>query len=179
MARDASQNPAQAAQGSTTHRPISDEEILRKDLEAANQKIQELTEMSKRALADLANYKKRVEEERVSFAKFANLSLFLEIIPVLNDLKRALKNLPQDLIENEWVKGIMNIERQFQVLLQKHGLREIPDSVGQPFNPRHHEIIAEGPGEKDIILEELDKGYVLGDKVISPTKVKVGSDEKT
>lgn len=154
--------------------PISAEETLRQDLEKAQQKIQELTEMSKRALADLANYKKRVEEERTSFAQFANLTLVLEILPVLDNFHRALQNLPEQLKESEWIKGILNIEKQLSDIIKKQGITEMPSPVGQLFDPYKHEAILEASGEKSVVLEELGKGYMLEDKVIRPAKVKVG-----
>lgn len=140
----------------------------------AQKKILELTEMSKRALADLANYKKRVEEERTTFAKFANLSLVLELLPVLDNLKRAVSQLPKELEENEWVKGIRNIEKQLEDVIQKQGVTEMQDPTGQPFNPHLHEAVLQASGAKDTVLEVLDKGYIFGDKVIRPAKVKVG-----
>ncbi len=153
----------------------ADEEKLRQDLEQAQQKIQELTEMGKRALADLANYKKRVEEERAGFSKFAALSVILEILPVLDNFHLALAHMPPELQESEWVKGILGIEKQLSETIKKQGIEEMPSAVGQHFDPHKHEAVLQGPGEKDTVIEELNKGYMLGDKVIRPAKVKVGN----
>lgn len=172
------QTSAQASQQNQTasqnQASFPSEENLRQDLEAAQQKIQELTEMSKRALADLANFRKRVEDERASFAKFASLSLILEILPILDNFQRALRHVPEEWKESEWVKGVLHIEKQLEEVVKKCGLEEIPSPVGQPFDPLRHEAITQAPGAKDMVLEELDAGYMLDDKVVRPTKVKVG-----
>lgn len=143
-------------------------------LVSAKQKIAELTEVAKRALADLANYKKRVEEERTQFAKFANVSLVLEILPVLDNFSRAFSLIPPELKENEWVKGVMNIEKQLVEIIRKNGIVEIPSPVGQPLDHNLHEPVMAGLGAKDTVVEELEKGYTLEGKVIRPVKVKVG-----
>lgn len=150
------------------------EETLRQDLMVAQQKIQELTEMSKRALADLANYKKRVEEERTSFAKFASLSIILEILPIIDNFRRALRHAPEEWKESEWINGILHIEKQLAEVVEKQGLEEMPSPVGKPFDPLRHEAVMQVQGPKDIVIEELDKGYVFCDKIVRPTKVKVG-----
>lgn len=140
-------------------------------------KIQELTEMSKRALADLANFKKRAAEEKASLIKSANFNLIFELLPVLDNFRRALNqlhHLPPEFQNHEWVKGVSHIERQLWEILQKQGVSELPSPVGKPLNPHEHEAVSEGPGEKNVILEELDKGYIFGDRIIRPTKVKVG-----
>lgn len=147
-------------------------------LEAANRQIQELTETAKRALADLQNYRKRVEEERGQFAQFAALALILELLPILDNFNRAFAQVPEEIAKTAWFKGALQIEQQLAGIVRKQGVAEIPSSVGKPLDSKLHEAIAAGPGEKDIILEEFEKGYVLGDKVIRPAKVKVGNGEK-
>lgn len=147
---------------------------LKKELEEANQKIEELTLAAKRALADLINYKRRTAEEISGLAIFANLELIKAIFPIIDNFQRAFSQIPAELKETEWVKGIYAIEKQFTETLENLGLHEIPSPVGQKFDPNRHEILLQGPGEKDLVLEELLKGYLFKDKVIRPTKVKVG-----
>ena len=149
------------------------------ELEAARKEIEQLTEISKRALADLQNYRRRVEEERGSFAAFANASLILAILPILDNFSRAFTHMPEDLKNNEWVAGVMNMEKQLVGVLQKAGLAEMPSAVGQQFDTNKHEAVLTGPGEKDIVLEEFEKGYMLSDKVLRPAKVKVGDGEQS
>lgn len=144
------------------------------DLAEANKKIQDLTETAKRALADLQNYRKRVEEERTQFAAFANVSLILELLPILDNFQRAFSQVPEDIAKTEWFKGTLQIEQQLVGIMRKQGVTEIPNSVGQKLDPKIHEAITAGPGEKDLVIEEFEKGYLLGEKVIRPAKVKVG-----
>ena len=150
---------------------------LQADLEAANKQIQDLTETAKRALADLQNYRKRVEEERTAFAQFANVALLMELLPILDNFNRAFAAVPEEVSKTEWFKGALQIEQQLVGIVRKQGIAEIPSSVGKPLDPKIHEAIAVGPGEKDTVIEEFEKGYMLGDKVIRPAKVKVGSGE--
>lgn len=144
------------------------------DLEVANKQIMDLTETAKRALADLQNYRKRVEEERVSFVQFANVGLILELLPVLDNFDRAFAAVPEEVSKTEWFKGALQIEKQLMSIVKKQGVTEMPSSLGQPLDAKKHEPLTTGPGAKDTIIEEFEKGYMLGDKVIRPAKVKVG-----
>ncbi|MEK7528701.1 MAG: nucleotide exchange factor GrpE [Patescibacteria group bacterium] len=147
------------------------------ELAAAQEEIAKLTEIAKRAMADLANYRRRVEDERGKFAQFANVSLILEILPTIDNFSRAFAHMPENLKNDDWIKGVMAIEKQLVEVLKKSGVSEMPSSVGQPLNPNKHEAIMTAPGEKDTVIEELEKGYLLGDSVLRPAKVKVGDGE--
>lgn len=151
---------------------------LQTDLDEANKKIQELTETAKRALADLQNYRKRMDEEKTSFVQFANLVLLLELLPILDNFQRAFLIVPEEIKKTDWFKGALQIEQQLVGVVRKQGVTEIPNTVGQKLDPSKHEAIATGPGEKDVIIEEFEKGYMLGDKVIRPAKVKVGDGDE-
>lgn len=151
---------------------------LQADLDAANKQIQDLTETAKRALADLKNYRKRVEEERGAFAQFANVALVLELLPILDNFNRAFASVPDEISKTEWFKGALLLEQQLVGIVRKQGVTEIPSSIGKPLDPKIHEAIAVGPGEKDTVIEEFEKGYMLGNKVIRPAKVKVGTHEQ-
>lgn len=163
---------AQDEQGSGSASP-SEIELLKKELE-------QMTEMAKRTMADLQNYKRRQEEERRIIITMANAQLILGLLPILDNLERAVKHAPDPnaLPENtkEWFNGINISIGQFQKILEETGLKAI-ESAGQKFNPEFHEALTSGPGEKDIVVEELEKGYILGDKVIRHAKVKVGNGE--
>lgn len=147
---------------------------LQGDLEAANKQIADLTETAKRALADLQNYRRRVEEERATFVQFANVALILELLPILDNFQRAFLQVPEEISKTEWFKGALQIEQQLVAVVRKQGVSEMPSQIGKKLDPKVHEAIATGPGEKDVIIEEFEKGYLLGDKVIRPAKVKVG-----
>lgn len=151
---------------------------LEEDLKAANQKIQELTETAKRALADLQNYRKRIEEEHTSFIQFANLSLLLELLPILDNFQRAFLSVPEVIKKTEWFAGALQIEQQLVSVMRKQGVTEMPSSVGQKVDPEHHEALMTKPGEQDMVVEEFEKGYMLGSKIIRPAKVAVGNGTK-
>jgi molecular chaperone GrpE len=148
-------------------------EKIKKSLEDAAAKIEELTEATKRSMADLQNYKKRVEEEKRTFMKFASANVFLEILPVFDSFERAVQHLPEDLGENDWVKGIQSIIKQFEQIMEKFKITKM-QVVGEKFDHNLHEAVVQGPGEKDTVIEELEAGYLMEDQTLRPAKVKVG-----
>lgn len=156
---------------------VTELQKLQADLDAANKNIQDLTDTAKHALADLQNYRKRIEEERNQFAQFATVNLLLELLPVADNFQRAFAHIPDDLKKTEWFKGIVQIEQQLAGLFRKQGVVCLPSTVGQKLDPAKHEAIAVGEGEQDVILEEFETGYSLGGKVLRPAKVKVGKEK--
>ncbi len=129
----------------------------------------------KRALADYENYKKRSEEDKKELVQYASENLILEILPILDNFQSAYKSLPKDLENNNWAIGIRYIKDQFENVLKNNGVEELK-TVGEKFNPEIHEAIEKvesEDGEKDIIVEEVVKGYKMGEKVIRAAKVKI------
>jgi molecular chaperone GrpE len=131
-----------------------------------------------RAQADFINFKRRNEQEREEFARFANASLMLELLPVLDDLERALGHVPVKFASTAWVDGVNLIYRKFKATLESQGLTQI-EALGKPFDPNLHEAARQDKGEAGIVIEEIRKGYQLNDKVIRPTTVVVGNGEDT
>ncbi len=153
---------------STFRKPVVEFEKMREELN-------QMTEHAKRTMADLQNLRRRQEEERGQIIKMATADLIRDIIPILDNLERAKAHIPED--AEEWAKGIkMSIDQLHKVVLDA-GLVPI-EALDQPFDPALHEAIAQGPGPKDTVLEELEKGYMLGEQVIRHSKVKVGNGEK-
>ena len=147
---------------------------LQEELEANNQKIGELTNMAQRAVADLQNYKRRMEEDKKEFINYAKADAIGTFLPIYDNLFRAINHLPEDLKENEWVKGVESIKMQFEAILNQFQVVQIK-CIGEKFDPNLHEALLTGEGEKDIVLEELEPGYMLGDRVLKAAKVKVGA----
>ena len=146
---------------------------LQQELEETKRKLEEMTVISQRALADLQNFKRRNEEEKAAFTTFANAALFNELIPVIESASRALEHKTKN---EEWIKGS---EQTLKLLIQtseKLGLTQVP--VDGPFDPTMHEALMTAPGAQDTILEVLEKGYMLKDKVIKMARVKVGNGQK-
>ena len=126
-----------------------------------------------RAQADLINYKRRSEQERAEVVNYANSTLILNMLPVLDDLERALGNVPDELAESPWIDGIRHIYRKLQAVLDAQGVSVI-EAEGKDFDPNFHEAVMSVEGEEGKVIEETQKGYKLRNRVIRPTKVKVG-----
>lgn len=132
----------------------------------------------KRAKADLINYKTEQEKFKRELGSFLISATLLEILKIKDSFEEALKNPPaggpENLKNDEWMKGIKKIKDQFDQFLKNSGLEEIK-SLGEKFNPEFHESIGEIESAKEeIILEEIQKGYKLLGRVLRPTKVKIG-----
>jgi molecular chaperone GrpE len=126
-----------------------------------------------RTEADFDNYRKRVEQEKTDSTKYANAALILNLLPVLDDLERAFKSLPDRLANLSWTEGIVLIHRKLQATLEAHGVSEIK-ALGEDFDPAIHEAVAQGIGEEGKVIEEAQKGYKLHGRMIRPAYVVVG-----
>ncbi len=142
------------------------------DLEA---KVDELTADLQRIQADFMNFRRRSDEDRAGFMDFAKQDIILQLLPMLDNIDRALRYLPEDLKDNQWAQGVAQIAKQVDDTIRNLGVTKI-ESVGQPFDPHLHEAVTveEGDGEDEVVIEELQPGYKIGDKVIRHAMVKVG-----
>jgi molecular chaperone GrpE len=138
-----------------------------------NTQIVELTDDLQRLQADFINFKTRSEKERVDALRLGREMAVSELLPVFDNLERAFAHTPAELQDNNWVKGINVLEKQLLDVLSNLGLKKIK-TVGKPFDPKTMEAVSveDGPGE-EIVSEELQAGYILGDKVLRPAMVKV------
>ena len=163
----------------------SDPEVSEvEDIEALKQAVAETKVMAEanlinwqRAQADFINYKRRSEQEREETAKFANSILILSLLPILDDLQRAFTSVPHELTKLTWVDGIKLIERKLRASLEAQGLSQIK-AEDEPFDPNLHEAVRYSKGKEGIVIEELQKGYKLHDRVIRPAMVVVGNEEE-
>lgn len=128
----------------------------------------------KRTQADFVNYKRRAEQEKEDTVKFGNSMLLLSLLPVLDDLQRALESIPADIKNMPWVEGIRLIERKFSSSLESQGVKVIP-TEGEAFDPNVHEAAMHVDGADGMIVKELQKGYKIHDRVIRPAMVTVGN----
>ncbi len=127
-----------------------------------------------RAQADFDNFRRRTLKEKEDLAKYASMKLVTELVPVLDNFERALATAPQGEAES-FTKGVEMIFRQFESVLQAEGVTAM-NAVGQPFNPDFHQAIMQVESEEHeegIVVEEVQKGYMLKDKVLRPAMVKV------
>jgi len=138
-------------------------------------KAEEAQQRLLRTQADFSNYKRRNEQERDQQARFANLLLVQELLPVLDNLDRALSTIPESVSGLPWMDGLMLVDRQLRATLEKQGLKPIV-ALGTRFDPMVHEAIiqeATADYEDDEVIAELQRGYMLHDRVVRPTLVKV------
>lgn len=125
-----------------------------------------------RALADFDNYKKRINLEREQFVQFANEGLITDLLPILDGFERAMSAVSQAKAGEEMVKGLALIKKQLEDVLRKFGVKEI-EALGQHYDPNFHEAILQKAydGPEGVIIEEMQKGYTLSNKVIRPAMV--------
>lgn len=137
-------------------------------------KVDELTADLQRVQADFINFRRRSDEERSSFMDLAKQDTILQLLPMLDNIDRALRHLPENLKDDPWAMGVSQIAKQVDDTIRSMGVTRI-EAVGQPFDPHLHEAISaeEGEGE-EVVIEELQPGYKLGDRVIRHAMVKVG-----
>jgi molecular chaperone GrpE len=151
----------------------NDVEGLRARLEQEKERAGQAYASWQRAAADYQNLKRRVEEERSEVARLASASLVINLLPLLDDLERALRTVDTKLAGLTWIDGVWLIYRKFQAVLENAGVKEIP-AEGQAFDPNVHEAISEAPGDEGKIVSVVQKGYALGERVIRPAMVVVG-----
>lgn len=144
------------------------------DPQAWQQQIAELTDALQRERADAVNLRRRYEEQIASLQSLAKASVVRELLPVIDSFERALKHVPNDLADNDYVKGIQGVVKQFEKTLEQLGVQKIK-TVGESFNPHLHEAVSmeEGDGDNEIVSEELQSGYILGDEVLRHAMVRV------
>jgi len=141
------------------------------ELEKSNEKIIDLTSTLQRLQADFENYKRRTETEKSEFMIYSNSELIKKLLPLLDNFEIALKNTEK---HEEFIKGIELIFSQFIDILKDRKVERIK-SVGEKFDPNKHEALMaqESNEESNMILEEFQSGYTIGEKILRPAKVKV------
>jgi molecular chaperone GrpE len=169
-----SQDEEKVEQGEVEQAEVEQPEEIESVKKAlAEEKSEKYLANWQRAQADLINYKRRSEQERAEVVNYANSTLILNMLPVLDDLERALGNVPDELAESPWIDGIRHIYRKLQAVLDAQGVSVI-EAEGKDFDPNFHEAVMSVEGEEGKVIEETQKGYKLRNRVIRPTKVKVG-----
>jgi molecular chaperone GrpE len=143
-------------------------------LKELEQKIGELTEALQRERADAENLRRRTDEEKSRLGEFYKAMVVQELLPALDNLERAFKHTPKELKDHEYIKGIQGVMKQFEQSFAQLGVKRIK-TVGEVFDPRLHEAVhmEEGEGTVEIVCEELQPGYKIGDEVIRHAMVKV------
>lgn len=142
-----------------------------KDLE---QQVGELTEALQRERADSENIRRRHEEEITGLKNIVKAGVVRDLLPIIDNFERSLKHVPKDLQTNDFVKGVQAVVKQFEKTLSDVGVQRIK-TIGELFDPKFHEAVSmeEGEGTVEIVSEELQAGYTLGNEVIRHAMVRV------
>lgn len=155
------------------------EKKAKKTEESANEFEQQLGELTldlQRTRADFENYRKRVEAEKTAARESGQASAILKLLPVIDNIERAIAYTPEDLKDNQWVQSVGNLVKNLEKSLESLNLQRIDAKPGTEFNPELHEAIQfdeDAQGEKEVIAEELQAGYTLNGRVIRHAMVKV------
>lgn len=144
------------------------------EIEKLKKELKEMTEMAHRAVADMQNLRRHADEERVETIFMANYDLIKRLLPILTSLELAEKHVPDKAAD--WYKGIDMSVKELYKALEETGLQRIK-TINEKFDPNFHEALMQEPGKKDMVIEELEAGYILGKRVIRHAKVKVGNGE--
>jgi molecular chaperone GrpE len=153
-------------------------------LKELEQQIGELTEALQRERADAVNMRRRYDEQVTSLNTTVKAGVVRDLLPVIDNFERALKHIPKDIANHDYVKGVQGSVKQFEKTLSDIGVHRIK-TEGEVFDPMYHEAIGmdQSPEASDqqedaqdlieVVSEELAPGYVLGDEVIRHAMVKV------
>lgn len=139
------------------------------------QQIEELTEDLQRLQAEFINFKRRSEEDKAKAVFVGKEQAYKSLLPVLDNLDRALAHQPEDIQEHAWVKGVASVAKQLESELKTTGLEKY-GAVGDPFNPEIHDAVSmlDGDGDTEVIVGVAQTGYMLDGLVIRHAVVQVG-----
>lgn len=141
-------------------------------------KIRDLTEALQRERADITNIRRRHDDQMSSLRNIVKAGVVRDLLPAIDNLERGLKHAPKDIENHDYVKGIAGVVKQFEKTFKEIGVERVK-TVGQEFDPKYHEAISmeEGEGSREVVSEELQSGYILGDEVIRHAMVKVKTEK--
>lgn len=147
-----------------------------KKQEELETQVAELTADLQRTRADFENYRKRSEADKAATYQHGQSAAILKLLPVIDNIERAVAYLPEELKENKWAQGIASLVKNLEKSLESLNLKRIDAKQGADFNPDLHEAIQfdeDGEGDKEVVAEELQAGYTLGGTPIRHAMVKV------
>lgn len=138
-----------------------------------DQQIQDLTADIQQVQAEFINFKNRTEQEKAQLSDFSKSQVIKDLLPVIDDLERALSHLPENLKEDKWAQGVQKVHGRLIKQFEKLGVKKI-EALDQPFDHNLHEAVqVEGDGDSQIVSEVLQNGYTLGNQVVRHAAVKV------
>lgn len=157
------------------HRPHETQDMsIEERVKNAEEDARRYLENWRRAEADLQNFKRRVEQDRSETTRFASASVIINLLPIVDDFERAFQSLDGHIAGMTWFDGIRLIYRKLLALLENSGVKPI-QTEGETFDPRFHEAVAHVEGEENKVISEVQRGYMLHDRVLRPAMVVVGN----
>ena len=161
---------------------VEEQQVLEKEEPTTEEKLNQSLEQEKdkflRLFAEFENYKRRTAKERIELFKTASEEVMLAMLPVLDDFERALTHIEEDKEAEELRKGVLLIYQKLMKTLEQKGLKPLQVSSGDDFNADMHEAITQIPAPSDAlkgkIIDVVEKGYQLGEKIIRFPKVVIG-----
>jgi molecular chaperone GrpE len=179
----ASQDSAEQAQDQANLNQLSAAEqvtALQKSLEEARLEVAQNKDLAQRAQAELVNFRKRSDEDRLSQQQYSNSRLLIKMLPVFDELELAVNHAEQHAAGDSWLEGVRLIQRKAANLLEGEGISRI-NVLGVPFDPVHHEAVGteetadHPPGH---IVEVVRNGYLLHDRLLQPAQVVVAKEKR-
>jgi molecular chaperone GrpE len=164
--------PTAEEMSETTGQAEDESEALKRQLEEAQAQASEFKDSWMRSQAEFQNYRKRMERDNETMKSTMKGDIIKKVLPVLDDLERALQNRPAD---DAWAGGIELVVRKFQNILELEDVKRI-EAEGAEFDPNFHEAISHEPAdgvESGHVIEVIQNGYVIGERVIRPALVRV------
>ncbi len=172
-AGDSATNGAEA----TTKPQLSSDELQAR-MQQLEQESSSFRDQYLRTVADLKNFKRRTEDERSSLIRNATAGLLLKILPILDDFDLAMQHVPAEVAETSWFNGLTGVQRKLQMVLEGEGVKPI-EALGETFDPHFHDAVMHedaGPEQAGKVTADLRRGYMLHDRVLRPSMVKVGQE---
>ncbi|MCJ8011442.1 nucleotide exchange factor GrpE [Paenibacillus sp. KQZ6P-2] len=160
---------------STEEGNVADNAHLQSEVQRLQALADDYQQRALRTQADFDNFRKRTQKEKEDFAKYASSKLITELLPIIDNFDRAISAAGDIADTDSFAKGVGMIFRQLDGVLKSEGLEPM-NAVGQPFNPEFHQAIMQVESdehEEGIVVEEVQKGYMLKDRVLRPAMVKV------
>jgi molecular chaperone GrpE len=162
--------------------PESELERLKRELAETQQRSEEFFSNWQRSAADLSNFRRRVDQERADVQKYGGTEVLAELLSVVDDWERAMAVLPPEMLKFTWIHGTAQIYQKLLWVLTRHGVTPV-EAADQPFDPHLHDAVMRdedvSTAEQTHVVQELQRGYKIHERVLRPALVKVGRAPET
>ena len=145
-------------------------------MEELEARCAELVSAHARAVADYRNLERRTQEGRAELRRLTTASVVINLLPIYDDLTRALEAVDDDIAERDWISGIVLIRDKFQRVIAATGAHEL-EALGKPFDPRLHQAVGYAAGPDGQVVHVMQSGWAVDDHVVRPAMVMVGSGD--